>query len=144
MLLCGLVCLVVYRNLPIIRNSMRLDSVLPCSLVRNVCLPRSSSSWTNCLLTRCGFRLTCFTCFTRCKGNLLGCGFFLCGVFVCGFLLLLFGFLCVCCFPLLLACLSSFTDWCIAHRQQSREQKKIAHRAQTCVTFCCIAESMFS
>ena len=45
------------------------------------------------------------------------CGF-------CGFWLLLFGFLCVCCFPLLLACLSSFTDWCLVHRQQSREQKK--------------------
>ena len=28
--------LVVYRNLPIIQNSMRLDSVLPCSLVRIV------------------------------------------------------------------------------------------------------------
>ena len=28
------------------------------------------------------------------------------------------------CFPLLLACLSSFTNWCTAHRQQFREQKK--------------------
>ena len=45
------------------------------------------------------------------------CGF-------CGFWLLLFGFLCDCCFPLLLACLSSFTDWCLVHRQQSRKQKK--------------------
>ena len=27
-------------------------------------------------------------------------------------------------FPLLPACLSSFTDWCLVHRQQSREQKK--------------------
>ena len=25
----------------------------------------------------------------------------------------------------LFACLRSFTDWCIAHRQQSREQKKL-------------------
>ena len=36
----------------------------------------------------------------------------------------LFGFLCVCCFPLLLVCLSSFTDWCLVHRKQSHEQKK--------------------
>ena len=26
-------------------------------------------------------------------------------------------------FPSLPACLSSFTDWCLVHRQQSREQK---------------------
>ena len=32
------------------------------------------------------------------------------------------------------ACLRSFTDWCIAHRQQSREQKKI--NALTLVPTC--------
>ena len=58
------------------------------------------------------------------KGTCLVAVFCFCGLFVCGFWLLLFGFLCVCCFPLLLACLSSFTDWCLVHRQQSREQKK--------------------
>ena len=52
------------------------------------------------------------------------------GVFGCvGFFLLVFWFLlglvwfppfCLCFF----ACLRSFTDWCTAHRQQSREQKK--------------------
>ena len=35
-----------------------------------------------------------------------------------------FGFWFVSCSLCLLACLSSFTDWCIAHKQQSREQKK--------------------
>ena len=92
-------------------------------LAREDCLIASQQFLLdNCLLIRCGFRLTCFTCFT--KGTCLAVVFCLCGVFVCGFWLLLFGFLCVCCFPLLLACLSSFTDWCIVHRQQSREQKK--------------------
>ena len=37
MLFCGLVCLVVFRNLPFIRNCLRLVSVLPFSLVKNVC-----------------------------------------------------------------------------------------------------------
>ena len=46
-----------------------------------------------------------------------------------GFLLFLF---CLCFF----ACLRSFTDWCIAHRQQSREQKKqkTALDAEDCVS----------
>ena len=30
-------------------------------------------------------------------------------------------------FPSLPACLSSFTDWCLVHKQQSREQKRKAH-----------------
>ena len=37
------------------------------------------------------------------------------------FLLGLVWFLCLCFF----ACLRSFTDWCTAHRQQSREQKRV-------------------
>ena len=50
-----------------------------------------------------------------------------------GFLLFLF---CLCFY----ACLRSFTDWCIAHRQQSREPKKNIATwellAQFAVTFC--------
>ena len=38
-----------------------------------------------------------------------------------------FGFCFVSCSLCILACLSSFTDWCIAHKQQSREQKKSFH-----------------
>ena len=34
-----------------------------------------------------------------------------------------FGVFSVLVFPLLPACLSPFTDWCLVHRQQSREQK---------------------
>ena len=77
----------------------------------------------------CGFRLTRFTCLTRCKGFCLLVVFlvflvcFVCvfwfGLFVC---LPVFG----CLFPdslCFFACLSSFTDWCTAHRQQFREQK---------------------
>ena len=50
--------------------------------------------------------------------------FGICGSwFVClGNFWFVFGF--VSCFSLLLARLSSFTDWCTAHRQQFREQKK--------------------
>ena len=58
-----------------------------------------------------------------CSGFLFVClvlWFF--GSFAWLFLLVCLGF--VSCFPLLLACLSSFTDWCTAHRQQFREQKK--------------------
>ena len=52
---------------------------------------------------------------TCCKGKLCGCGFFgFCGLFVCGFWLPLFGFL-VLVLPLLPACLTSFTDWCLVH-----------------------------
>ena len=67
------------------------DSIvfLPCSFVGRLSLPRTSSSLTNFLLTRCGFRLTRFTCFTCCKGILLGCGVF--GV-VCWFACLVLGF----------------------------------------------------
>ena len=122
-LLCGLVCLVVFRNLPIICNSMRLVSVFPCSLVRNVCLPRSSIGPIAFLLGVVSVSPVSPVS-PAAKGTCLAAVFRFCGVFVCGFWLLLFGFLCVCCFPLLLACLSSFTDWCLAHRQQSREQKK--------------------
>ena len=41
---CCWCCFVVWFawSFSVIRNSMRLDSILPCSLVRNVCLPRSS------------------------------------------------------------------------------------------------------
>ena len=74
------------------------------------------------------------------KGTCLAVVFCLCGVFVCGFWLLLFGFLCVCCFPLLLACLSSFTDWCIVHRQQSREQKSDYMNFLECV----VSEKIYS
>ena len=122
-LFCGLVCLVVFRNLPIIRNSMRLVSVFPCSLVRNVCLPRSSIGPIVFLLGVVSVSPVSPVS-PAAKGTCLAVVFRFCGVFGCGFWLLLFGFLCVCCFPLLLACLSSFTDWCLAHRQQSREQKK--------------------
>ena len=38
--------------------------------------------------------------------------------------------------PSLPACLSSFTDWCLVHRQQSREQKNLVRdcpaREQLC------------
>ena len=83
----------------------------------------------------CGLRLTRLTCLTCSKGICRFCGFgvfaWFCGGFVCGLVFLfglfacfrfVFGF--VSCFPLLLARLSSFTDWCTAHRQQFREQKK--------------------
>ena len=53
-----------------------------------------------------------------------GCGVFGCVGFFVGVLVFAwFGLvsqLSLCFF----ACLRSFTDWCIAHRQQSREQKK--------------------
>ena len=55
----------------------------------------------------CGLRLTRLTCLTCCKEICRVCG-------------VLFFF-----FPLLLARLSSFTDWCTAHKQQFREQKKV-------------------
>ena len=46
-------------------------------------------------------------------------------VFVCLCFVVAFVWVSVCLFfPLLPACLSSFTDWCLVHRQQSREQKK--------------------
>ena len=74
----------------------------------------------------CGLRLTRLTGLTCCKGICCVCGvWFLCVFcFVCGFLVrFCFRFLFCFLFPCLLACLSSFTDWCIAHKQQSREQK---------------------
>ena len=76
-------------------------------------------------LTWCSFRLTCFTCFTCCKGKLCGCGFLFLW-FVCLCFLVAFVWFSLCLFfPLLPACLSSFTDWCLVHRQQSREEKKL-------------------
>ena len=58
--------------------------------------------------------------------------FFLFGLCVC---LPVFGclFLVSLCF---FACLSSFTDWCTAHRQQFREQKKMKEPLQYDVEFC--------
>ena len=47
--------------------------------------------------------------------------FFCLDFVVCGFLVRFFLLSVSLCF---LACLSSLTDWCIAHRQQFREQKK--------------------
>ena len=129
MLFCGLVCLVVFRNLPFIRNCLRLVSVSPFSLVRNVCC--LAAVFDQSFLTRCSFRLTCFTCFTCCKGILCGCGFLFLW-FVCLWFLVAFVWFSLCLFfPLLPACLSSFTDWCLVHRQQSREQKRIL----TCYLF---------
>ena len=113
-------------------------ALLPCSFVGSLSLPRISSSLTNFLLTiQCGFRLTRFS-FTCSKGILLGCGVFCCGLF--GLLvwaLLVFGFF-LCCFVSLcsFARLSSFTDWCTAHRQQFREQKKVLVLEPA--LFCCV------
>ena len=58
------------------------------------------------------------------------CGLF--GLFAWGFCFGLFVvlFLVSLCFLHAFARLSSFTDWCIAHRQQSREQKKHSQRPQ--------------
>ena len=92
-------------------------------------LPCLCASLTRFSPVLCGFHLSRFTCFTRCKGFCLVVVFlvflvcFVCvfwfGLFVC---LPVFG----CLFPdslCFFACLSSFTDWCTAHRQQFREQK---------------------
>ena len=61
------------------------------------------------------FRVNAVIRFTRCQGLLCWWCFWL--------WCLLGGLVCLLslCF---FACLRSFTDWCIAHRQQSREQKK--------------------
>ena len=52
---------------------------------------------------------------------------------LCCFLLSLFGFVfefwVVSCSLCLLACLSSFTDWCIVHKQQSRVEDLLDLRA---------------
>ena len=87
---CLRFALVVDRILPISRNSIRIHSLLPCSFVGSLSLPRTSSSLTNFLPIQCGFRLTRFTCFTCSKGILLGCG-----VFVVVFLLWFVWFACL-------------------------------------------------
>ena len=122
-LFCGLVCLVVFRNLPFIRNSMRLVSVFPFSLVKNVCLPRSSVGPIVFLLGVVSVSPVSPVS-PAAKGTCL-VAFFLLLWFVCLWFLVAFVWFSLCLFfPLLLACLSSFTDWCLVHRQQSREQKK--------------------
>ena len=108
------------------------DRILPMS--RGSCRVRSCRSGTvkpalleDLLVSPvlCGLRLIHLTCLTCCKGICRVCGvlFFVFGVLVFVFFGLfawvLFGFFFgFVSFPLLLARLSSFTDWCTAHRQQ--------------------------
>ena len=113
--------------------------MIPFSLVKNVCflaavLDQLFSTW-------CCLRLTGFTCFTCCKGKWCCFGFCLVFVFFFGVAFVWFS-LCLF-FPLLPACLSSFTDWCLVHRQQSREQKKLCE--WTCLDdlFLCSCVSVF-
>ena len=123
---------VAYRNLPISRGSFRVRSSPDISIWDSLACLALGPHRPLVSPVLCGLRLTRLTCLTCCKGICrLWCSVFFVGVwclcffvwFVClGVFGLFFGF--VSCFPLLLARLSSFTDWCTAHRQQFREQKK--------------------
>ena len=120
------------RILPISRGSFRVRSSPDISFRDSLACLALGPHRPFVSPVLCGLRLTRLTCLTCSKGICRVCGVLvLFGVwclcffwFVClGFFWFVCGF--VSCFPLLLARLSSFTDWCTAHRQQFREQKRV-------------------
>ena len=84
----------------------------------------SQQFWTNCFLLGVVFVSPVSPVSLAAKGSgVVSVLFGVCGFLVCAFWFALFGFFWCFLFPSLPACLSSFTDWCLVHRQQSREQK---------------------
>ena len=118
---------VAFRILPISLCSFRIHSFPDTTFWDSLAYLALGPHRPSVSPVLCGLRLTRLTGLTCCNGICCVCGvwfvcvFFLFVVFWFGFA---FGFCFVSCSLCLLACLSSFTDWCIAHKQQSREQKK--------------------
>ena len=85
----------------------------------------SQQFWTNCFLLGVVSVSPVSPVSLAAKGSGVVAVFFWCLWFVClCFLVALVWFFWCFLFPSLPACLSSFTDWCLVHKQQSREQKK--------------------